>query len=171
LEVGVRSFGLSQPFRQSGPHLHEGIQNLRTPGLVPDHLMQEQAVDPLHFQHREPIPADPDTFGQEREPDGERETGLLERLRHFGIPIRQSDHGPGETLDRPVATVLAVDLIDIGKVTRPLERSPLCPDYRLAVLQVRIRKGCGGALDGVVELLGGWPVHSDDSGTWSVSII
>ena len=59
--------------RQPVPDLAQGVQDLRLVQVLPHERIQRQALDPLHFQDRVPLPADPEALLQKAKIDHERQ--------------------------------------------------------------------------------------------------
>jgi hypothetical protein len=91
-----------------------------------DEFVELQPFDPAHLEDRIPCSGDADTLFQVSEVYRERKSGPLEVLGDALVTFLQMRDFAGKTLYGPcVAGRWTVDLVDVGKITRPRHWEPL----------------------------------------------
>src|SRR5262249_7659822 len=73
LEVGMGNSCVAKRLAEPYPQPEDRPQVLRPAGVPADELVELKALHPLHFEGWVRVTANPDSFGNEVEPDGERQ--------------------------------------------------------------------------------------------------
>ena len=138
LQVGVGDAGGPQSLSHASPDLQQAVQHRRLVEILADELVEGEALDPLHFEDRIPLPADADPFLLIGELDGEGQLGVLQGAADFLIAFAQAGDLAGEAFDGPARAVGAAEFVDVGEVAGARQRDAESVADDLALLQFRI---------------------------------